>query len=99
MSDGAEILSGWELRGDLACLLCNRTVGHVQGPRDRRLTPASVRIRAPEHIDSIRQMRCPYCAGRLWLQDMEDVYVDRRPLSDEDLRPRRGRPPKVARAS
>ena len=99
MLDQAEVLCGWEVRGDLVCLLCNRAVASVQGPRDRRLTARSVRLQAPEHLDSIRRMRCPHCAGRLWLQDTEDVYVDRRPLSAEELRPRRGRPPKVARAS
>ena len=99
MLDQAKALCGWEVRGDLACLLCNRTVAHVQGPRERRFSPTSVRVQAREHLDSIRKMRCPHCAGRLWLQDTEDVYVDRRPLSAEDLRPRRGRPPKVARAS
>jgi hypothetical protein len=99
MPSQAEALCGWEVRGDLACLLCNRTIANVQGPRDRRFTPTSVKVRAPEHLDAIRRMRCPYCAGRLWLQDTEDIYVDRRPLSAEDLRPRRGRPPKVKQAS
>ena len=96
MLDQTALSSGWEVRGDLVCLLCARTVASVQGPRDRRLARSSVRLQMPEHADSIRRMRCPYCAGRLWLQDTEDVFVDRRPLSGEDLRPRRGRPPKAA---
>ena len=90
-----ELLSGWEVRGELVCLMCARTIGSAQGRRDVRFTPTSVRLRQPEHADAVRRMRCPHCSGRLWLQDPEDVYVDRRPLSAEDLRPRRGRPPKV----
>ena len=99
MVNQLELLSGWEVRGELACLLCARSVGSAQGPRDRKFTPASIRVRAPEHAEAVSQMRCPYCSGRLWLQDTEDIYVDRRPLSAEDLRPRRGRPPKIAKAS
>ena len=99
MLSHAEALCGWEVRGDLACLLCNRTIAEVRWPRGRRFTPTSVKARAPEHLDAIRRMRCPYCAGRLLVQDTEDVYVDRRPLSAEDLRPRRGRPTRVSRAS
>ncbi len=105
MSDRAEFTSaelpspeprsGWEVRGDLVCLLCARTVGTAQGSRSERFTPRSVRLREPEHAEAIRRMRCPHCSGRLWLQDPEDIYVDRRPLSAEELRPRRGRPPKV----
>ena len=87
-------LSGWEVRGDLACLLCSRTVASAQGPRDRKFMPTKVKLLKPEHAAAVQQMRCPYCAGRLWLQDTEDVYVDRRPLTAEELRPRRGRPPK-----
>jgi len=99
MLDHMEALSGWEIRGDLACLLCTRAVARVQGPRARPFKATSVRVPAAEHVDTVRKMRCPHCDGRLWLQDTEEIYVDRRPLSAEDLRPRRGRPPKVARAS
>jgi hypothetical protein len=92
-------LSGWEVRGDLACLLCARTVASAQGPRSRKFSPTLVRVHRPEHAEAVQQMRCPYCSGRLWLQDTEEVYVDRRPLSAEELRPRRGRPPKVRPAA
>jgi hypothetical protein len=88
-------LSGWEVRGDLACLLCSRTVATAQGPRARKFVPTSVRVIRPEHASAVQEMRCPFCAGRLWLQDTEEIFVDRRPLSAEELRPRRGRPPKV----
>jgi hypothetical protein len=99
MLDQSTPVSGWEVRGDLVCLMCARSVGSAQGPRERRFTPTSVRLQSPDHEPSIRQMRCPFCEGRLWLQDTEDIYVDRRPLSADDLRPRRGRPPKVRQAS
>jgi hypothetical protein len=99
MLSHAEALCGRQVRGDLTCLLCNRTVAEVRGRRGRRLALTSVQARAPEHMDAIRRMRCPYCAGRLLVQDTEDVYADRGPLSAEDLRPRRGRPVKVSRAS
>ncbi len=99
MLDQITPLSGWEVRGDLACILCARTIGSAQGPRNQKFTPRLLRTFRPEHAEAIQRMRCPHCAGRLWLTETEDVYVDRRPLSAEDLRPRRGRPPKVAKAS
>ena len=89
----------WEVRGDLACLLCGRSIATVQGPLDRAISTTTLKLRAAEHIDAVRRMRCPYCEGRLWIQDTEDIYVDRRPLTDDELHPRRGRPPKVARVS
>ncbi|MFN8524352.1 MAG: hypothetical protein U0821_14730 [Chloroflexota bacterium] len=92
-------LTAWEVRGDLTCILCTRAIATAQGPKDRVLEAGSIKLRNPAHVDAVRKMRCPYCSGRLWLQDTEDVWVDRRPLSAEDLRPRRGRPPKIARAS
>lgn len=95
MLDTRLLASGWEVRGELACLLCTRTVAHVQGPRAPRFIPSSIRVQSPEHMASVRRMRCPHCEGRLWLQDTEEIFIDRRPLSDDDLHPRRGRPPKV----
>ena len=99
MIERGDVRSRREVRGELTCLLCTRTVAQVQGPRTQRFTPTSIRVRAREHMDAIRRMRCPYCAGRLWLQNVEDIYVERLPLEPEDFRPRRGRPPKVAKAS
>ncbi|MCC6177487.1 MAG: hypothetical protein IT305_19485 [Chloroflexi bacterium] len=88
-------LSGWEVRGDLVCLMCARTIASAQGPRATKFVPTSVKLTQPEHADAVQKMRCPFCTGRLWFQDGEEIYVDRRPLNAEDLRPRRGRPPKV----
>ena len=80
-------LRGWEVRGDLACLLCSRTVASVQGPKAPTFTATSIRVSRPEHASAVQQMRCPYCSGRLWLQDTEEIFVDRRPLSAEEFRP------------
>ena len=92
-------LRGWEVRGDLACLLCSRTIASVQGPPAAKFNATSIRVIRPEHASAVQQMRCPYCSGRLLLQNTEEIFVDRRPLSAEELRPRRGRPPKVRPAA
>lgn len=99
MIDRSDVSGRQDVRGELACLLCARTVARVQAPRDRRFMLNSIRVHAREHIAAIRRMRCPHCAGRLWLQETEVVYVERRPLEPGDLRRRAGRPPKVAEAS
>jgi hypothetical protein len=88
-----------EIRADLVCVLCARAVGHVQGPNVHPLTALSLRVQDPRHVDAVRSMRCPYCAGRLWVQNVEAVRDVELPLTDEELRPRRGRPPKISRAS
>ena len=93
------LLRGWEVRGDLACLLCSRTVASVQGPKAPTFTATSIRVTRPEHASAVQQMRCPHCSGRLMLRDTEEIFVDRRTLSAEEFRPRRGRPPKVRPAA
>jgi hypothetical protein len=87
-----------DIRADLVCVLCARTVGTVQGSSRRSPTPISLRVQDPGHADAVRRLRCPYCYGRLWLQNREEIHVDRRPLTTEELRPRHGRPRKVTRA-
>jgi hypothetical protein len=99
MPERLDLEHGRDLRADLVCVLCARTVGRVQGPNLRPLTPMSLRVQEPRHVDAVRRLRCPYCSGRLWLQNTEAVHVDRRPLSNEDLHPHRGRRPKIGRAS
>ncbi len=99
MSDDVAPVSGREARGDLVCFLCARTVGSAQGPDIRHLASISLKVPDPRHVESVRRLRCPYCSGRLLLQAGDDVYVERRSLSDESLRPRRGRPPKIRTAS
>jgi hypothetical protein len=59
----------------------------------------TLHVQDPRQVDSVRRLRCPYCAGRLWLQNIEAVRTVELPLTGEELRPRRGRPPKVSKAS
>ena len=91
--------SGWEIRANLVCTLCARTVATARGPSARPVRLTSVQLVNASHADAVRRLRCPYCAGRLWIQDHEGVYAARHDLTGEDLRPRRGRPRKVLRAS
>ena len=84
------------IRADLVCALCGRTAGSVQGHNLRPPTPMSLRGHDPRHVEAIRHLQCPYCTGRLWLQNSEEIHVDRRPLTPEELRPRPGRPPKLS---
>ena len=96
MLERLDVEHGRAIRADLQCVLCMRTAGSVQGQSLRPSTPMSLRVQDPRHLAAIRRLRCPYCSGRLWLQNSEEVYVARRPLPPEELRPRRGRPPKLA---
>jgi hypothetical protein len=66
---------GWEVRFDLECILCTRTAATAQGPAGQPFVPTSIRVQRPEHAEAVQQMRCPYCSGRLWLQNREEVYV------------------------
>jgi DNA-directed RNA polymerase subunit RPC12/RpoP len=99
MSDEAFPRSRWEVRANLVCTLCARTVGAARGSNAQPLTLTSVRLVDANHADAVRRLRCPYCSGRLWLQDHEEVRSDHHGLSADDLRPRRGRPRKPGRAS
>jgi hypothetical protein len=98
MLERLDLEHGREIRADLVCVLCARTAGRVQGPNRLPLTQMSLRVQDPRHVDAVRRLRCPYCSGRLWLQNSEEIHVDRRPLTTEQLRPRHGRPRKVPRA-
>ena len=84
---------GRDIRADLVCVLCGRTAGRIQGPHLRSPTSLSLRVQDPRHANAIRQLRCPYCSGRLWLENSESIHVDRRPVTIKELRPRHGRPP------
>jgi hypothetical protein len=98
MLERLDLQHGRAIRADLVCVLCARTVGRAQGPKLRPLTAMSLRVQDPRHVDAVRRLRCPYCSGRLWLQNAEDVHVDHRPLTAADLRPGRGRPRRVPTA-
>ena len=98
MLERLDLQHGRDIRADLVCVLCARTAGSVQGSSLRSPTPISLRVQDPRHVDAVRRLRCPYCSGRLWLQNREEIHVDRRPLTTEELRPRHGRPRKVPQA-
>ena len=91
--------SGWEVRANLVCTLCARTVGTARGPNAQPVTMTSVHLVDASHAEAVQRLRCPYCSGRLWLQDREEIYVGPHTLSGEELHPRRGRPRRVSRAS
>jgi hypothetical protein len=99
MAEDRALLKGWEIHANLVCTLCARTIGRSRGPAGRPLTSTSIQLHDASHAGVARRLRCPYCSGRLWLQDCEVVPVDRHVLTDEDLHPRRGRPRKVTTAS
>lgn len=99
MTDQARARGGWEVRANLVCTLCARTAGTAWGSHARPLTLTSIRVVDAGYAEAVRRLRCPYCSGRLWLQDREEIHGGPRTLSGEDLRPRRGRPPRVSRAS
>lgn len=99
MTDDTRGRRGWEARANLVCTLCARTVGRAHGPAGHPLTSASIRPLDDTHTEAVGRLRCPHCSGRLWLQDREEIYIGPHTLSGEDLRPRRGRPRKVPRAS
>ena len=99
MTDQARGRSGWEVRANLVCTLCARTVGSAHGPAGRPLTLASIRAHDASHADAVQRLRCPCCSGRLWIQDREEIYVGLHTLSHTELHPRRGRPRKVPRTS
>jgi hypothetical protein len=91
--------NGWEVRANLVCTLCSRTIGRGSGPDSRSVTIASVSAVNASHASAVRRLRCPYCAGRLWFQDYEEIRVIQCSLTAEDLHPKRGRPRKIAQAS
>jgi hypothetical protein len=98
MLERRDLQHGRDIGADLVCVLCARTAGRLQGPNLRSPMSLSLRVQDPRHVEAVRHLRCPYCSGRLWLQNGEEIHVDRRPLTIEELRPRRGRPRKGPRA-
>jgi hypothetical protein len=98
MTHQARARSGWQVRANLVCTLCARTAGIVQGSHARPLTLTSIRVIEPSHAEAVRRLRYPYCSGRLWIQEREEIFVGAHMLSDEDLHPRRGRPRRASRA-
>ena len=90
--------TGRDVQGDLVCTQCARVAGSVQGPNNRLTKTVTLRVQDPRHADAVRQLHCPDCSGRLWLQNSAEVPVD--PLHDrEALRPRSGRGRKIPKPS
>lgn len=95
-SGAAPMAEGRVLRGGLSCMLCGRTAGVVAGGQRGTISVTPTR---PEHADAVRRMQCPYCSGRLLLDETEEVVVRTRvPLTPDEVAPKRGRPPKVPAA-
>ena len=69
-----DVFNDWELRGELTCVLCARSAATARGPRGTRFVPQTIRVRNAEHVDAVRRMHCPYCNGRLWLQEADEVH-------------------------
>jgi hypothetical protein len=90
---------GRDVQGDLVCTQCARVAGSVQGPNNRLSKTVTLRVQDPRHADAVHDLRCPYCSGRLWLQNSEEVPLDPLQGDREALRPNRGRPPKIPRMS
>jgi hypothetical protein len=99
MRDRADPPAGRDICGDLVCTPCARVAGHVRGPNTRQARTVTLCVQDPGHAEAVRRLRCPHCAGRLWLQNGAEVPIDPLAFDREALRPRPGRPQKVARLS
>lgn len=99
MHSQAERPGGPDVRGDLVCTQCARVAGTVQGANNRQTKVVSLTVQDPLHAEAVRQLRCPDCSGRLWLQDREDVPINPLGFNREALLPNRGRPTKASKQS
>ena len=97
MPDQAALSSKPDVRGDLVCTQCARVAGTVQGANVRGVKVVALRVQDPLHAAAVRRLSCPDCAGRLWLQNREDVPLDPLRFDREALRPQRGGRPAVLR--
>ena len=89
-----------ELRGDLVCVLCARTVARVEGTRGVRFVPRKLWVRDVEHGPGVRRLRCPHCGGNLTLDNQREISIAPAVLDAErkqaQMPTRRGRPPQGA---
>ena len=77
---------------ELRCMQCSRSAATARlWPGGLHLTPQN-----PEHAESVRRRRCPWCLGNLLVVDTqtEEIAVKRRFTPDE-LVVRPGRPRKA----
>ena len=91
MPNSAEISSERDVRGDLVCTQCARVAGTVQGANSRGAKVVALRVQDPLRAAAVRRLTCPDCAGRLWLQNREEVSLDLLRFDREALRSQRGR--------
>jgi hypothetical protein len=99
MLDRPDLEHGRDVSADLVYIRCTRTVGTVQGPSLRPLTPMSPHVQELQGMLAVRCLCCPYGSGRLWLRNREDIHVVRRSLTAAELRRQRRRPAKIGWAS
>lgn len=92
MPDSALLSTERDIRGDLVCTQCARVAGTVQGANVRGAKVVALRVQDPHHAEAVRCLRCPDCAGRLWLQNKEEVPLDPLRFDRDALRSQRGRP-------
>lgn len=97
MADSATLSTDRNIRGDLVCTQCARVAGTVQGANVKGAKLVALRVQDPQHAEAVRLLRCPDCAGRLWLQNREEVPLDPLRYDREALRSQRGRPPAARR--
>ena len=84
------------IRADLRCLLCTRALGVLEAQRWPTSDPVLIRpygsasaVQAAEWWN----LRCPTCGGNAYPDEVEEVPVQ--PIfSREDVKARRGRPPR-----
>jgi hypothetical protein len=97
MPDSATLSTNRDIRGDLICTQCARVAGTVQGANVKGAKLVALRVQDPHHAEAVRLLRCPDCAGRLWLQNREEVPLDPLRFDRDALRAQRGRPPAARR--
>jgi hypothetical protein len=95
LRDPVDRATGRDVQGDLVCTQCARVAGSVRGPNDGGKKTVTLCVQDPRHADAVRQLRCPACSGRLWLQNSAEVPIDPLASDREALRPHRGRPVKA----
>lgn len=80
------------LVAEARCLQCARTAATIRAWQGG-LALTALR---PEHAESVRRRRCPWCLGNLRVESTEGEEYIRRPITPDELVPRRARPRKDA---
>jgi len=83
-----------KLKADIRCYLCSRVSGTLEWDPANPAAAATLRARDPGHrhgATSLDKIRCPYCGGQTYLDEIEEMRV---PKPVELFPARRGRPRK-----